>query len=285
MHIRKICIHTCAERRIVAFKELLTYSVMDYLIYKITNKVNNKIYIGKTKKFYKENYFGIEGRFSNHIASANSKSKCNDCPRLYNAIRKYGKDNFIIELIEKTTTELIDQREIYYINLLKSFDSNIGYNIALGGGGRSVVNLSDEVRNKISKAQSKGEMNIKPYINDNNEHVGYFARRRENGKVFQKYFTSKEFSLEQNLTKAREWIKNISESKIDSEIKYNKTSNLPTNINFIKDKKDKSLIIGYRVDILINGKKTIKSFQNKKADLNDLLKLAIEFKEATINAK
>ena len=128
-------------------------------------------------------------------------------------------------------------------------------------------------------------MNIKPYINDNNEHVGYFARRRENGKVFQKYFTSKEFSLEQNLMKAREWIKNISENKIDSEIKYNKNNNLPTNINFIKDKKDKSLIIGYRVDIMLNGKKTIKSFQNKKANLNDLLKKAIDFKEAIINAK
>ncbi len=258
---------------------------MDYLIYKITNKVNNKIYIGKTKKYYKEKYFGIEGRFSNHIASANSKSKCNDCPRLYNAIRKYGKDNFTIELIEETTLEFIDQQEIYYINNFKSYDSKIGYNIALGGGGRSVVNVSDEVRNKISKAQSDGEMNIKPYINDNNEHVGYFARRRENGKVFQKYFTSKEFSLEQNLMKAREWIKNISENKIDSEIKYNKNNNLPTNINFIKDKKDKSLIIGYRVDIMLNGKKTIKSFQNKKANLNDLLKKAIDFKEAIINAK
>lgn len=128
-------------------------------------------------------------------------------------------------------------------------------------------------------------MNIKPYINDNNEHVGYFARRRENGKVFHKYFTSKVFSLEQNLMKSREWIKNISKNKIDSEIKYNKENNLPTNINLIKDKKDKNLIIGYRVDIMINGKKITKSFQNKKADLNILLTHAIEFKNATINAK
>lgn len=116
MHIRKICIHTCAKRRIVAFKRLFTYIFMDYLIYKIINKVNNKIYIGKTKKYYKEKYFGIKGRFSNHIASANSKSKCNDCPRLYNAIRKYGKDNFTIELIEETTLELINQEK--YIILM-----------------------------------------------------------------------------------------------------------------------------------------------------------------------
>jgi group I intron endonuclease len=256
---------------------------MDYLIYKITNKVNNKIYIGKTKKYYKEKYFGIEGRFSNHLVCANSKSKCNDCPRLYNAIRKYGKDNFTIELLEETSKELINQREIYYINTLKSFDSKVGYNIALGGGGRSVVDVSEDVRNKISKAQSNnGEMNIKPYYNPDNEHVGYFARRRENGKVFQKYFTSKKFSLEENLNKAREWIKNISKNKIDSEIKYNRKTNLPKSIYEIKEN---NIIVGYRVQINIDGKIIRKSFQNNKSDLNDLLKKAIEFKEGILNAK
>lgn len=258
---------------------------MNYLIYKITNKINNKIYIGKTKKYYKEKYFGIEGRFNNHITSANSKSKCNDCPRLYNAIKKYGKDNFTIELIEETTINLIDQREKHYINTLKSYDSKIGYNISLGGGGRSVVNVSDDIRKKISQAQSKGEMNIKPYVNDNNIHVGYFARRRENGKVFQKYFTSTKFSLEQNLTKAREWISNISKTHQDSEIKYNKKDNLPINITAIKDSTNKDVVIGYRFNIMINGKKITKSFQDKKANLDYLLNKSIEFKNATLNAK
>lgn len=100
-------------------------------------------------------------------------------------------------------------QEIYYINSFNSTDDNIGYNIALEWGGRSVVNVNDEIRNKISKAQSNNsELNIKPYL-ENDVHIGYFARRRENGKVFQKYFTSQKFTLEENLAKAKEWIENI----------------------------------------------------------------------------
>ena len=258
---------------------------MKFLVYKIINTENNKIYIGKTKEYYKDKYFGIEGRLNNHLTCAFTKSKYNDCPRLYNAIRKYGKDKFKIELVEETTEELIDSREIHYINIYNSTDDKIGYNIALGGGGRSVVNVDDDIRNKISKAQTKnGELNIKPYLDENDTHIGYFARRRENGKVFQKYFTSKEFTLEEKLAKAKEWITNIKENKEDNAVKYNKSSDLPKNINYIKDKKDKSLIIGYRVDILKNNIKTVKSFQSKSGNLEELLNKAIEFKNQILNA-
>lgn len=226
----------------------------------------------------------MEGRLNNHLTCAFTKSKFNDCPRLYNAIRKYGKDKFKIELLEETTEDNIDAREIYYINSFNSTDDNIGYNIALGGGGRSVVNVNDEIRNKISKAQSNnGELNIKPYL-ENDVHIGYFARRRENGKVFQKYFTSQKFTLEENLAKAKEWIENIKNNKEDNAIKYNKSSDLPKNINYIKDKKDKDLIIGYRVDILKDGVKTVKSFQSKSGKLEELLTKAIEFKNNILNA-
>lgn len=259
---------------------------MKYLVYKITNTVNNKIYIGKTKEYYKDKYFGIEGRLNNHLTCAFTTSKHNDCPRLYNAIRKYGKDKFKIELLEETTEENIDSREIYYIKTLNSTDDCVGYNIALGGGGRSVVDVNDDIRTKISKAQTKnGELNIKPYLNNEKIHIGYFARRRENGKVFQKYFTSQKFTLCENLAKAKEWIENIKNYKEDGAIKYNKTSDLPKNINYIRDEKDKSLIIGYRVDILKEGNKTTKSFQSKSGNLEEMLNKAIDFKNQILNAK
>lgn len=106
-------------------------------IYKITNLVNNKIYVGKTKKYYKSSLFGYLKRFDNHINSAYSKSKFNDRPRL--AIRKYGKDKFKVELIcevplKEINTMEIDTMEIAYINKLNSTDNKIGYNIVLGGG-------------------------------------------------------------------------------------------------------------------------------------------------------
>ena len=259
---------------------------MSYLIYKITNTDNNKIYIGKTKEYYKKTKFGIESRLQNHINCALSKSKANDCPRLYNAIRKYGKDKFKVELLESTTEENIDDREIYYIKSYDSTNPNIGYNIALGGGGRSVVEVNDDIRNKISKAQTnKGTLNIKPYYDDDKIHIGYFARRRENGKVFQKYFTSKKFSLDENFTKAKEWIESIKNNKVDNSKKYNKNNNLPKNINYIHAKNDKTKIIGYRVDILKEGIKITKSFQSINGNLEELLNKAINFKNESLNTK
>jgi hypothetical protein len=56
------------------------------IIYKIINKITKDIYIGKTKK-------SIQKRFSQHINNASRGSL--DCPKLYNAIRKYGIENLM----------------------------------------------------------------------------------------------------------------------------------------------------------------------------------------------
>ena len=58
-------------------------------IYKITNKINNKVYIGKS--------IYIERRWYEHKTDMNNINKQN---HLYNAMRKYGKDNFLFEIIE-----------------------------------------------------------------------------------------------------------------------------------------------------------------------------------------
>lgn len=256
---------------------------MNFLVYKITNKINNKIYIGKTKEYNKDKYFGIEGRFKNHLRFAKSGAK--HCPKLYNAIRKHGEENFMIELIETTTEDDIDNKEIYHIKEFNSTHNDIGYNIALGGGGRSVVNVDDIVRTKISKAQSSnGEMNVKPVLNDEKQLIGYFSRRRENGKVFQKYFTSTKFSPDENLIKAREWVNDIKNNKNDISLKYNKSNNLPTNISHVKDKNDKTIIIGYNLHIMKDGVKYSKSFQSKTGNLEELLNKAIQKKNEILNA-
>jgi len=257
---------------------------MDYLVYKITNTINNKIYVGKTKEYYGEEYFGIEGRLRNHLVCAFTKSKKNDCPKFYNAIKKYGKDKFKIELVEKTTESEINNKETYYIDLYKSTNDEFGYNIALGGGGRSVVNVNDEIREKISKSQSNnGMLNIKPYYNKNNIQTGYTARRRENGKIYQKLFSDTQFTVEENLNNAKNYIDSIKENKIDNSIKYNRSNDLPTNICCIKDKINKSQIIGYRVDILCNGLMIRKSFQSKTTDLKILLDNATKFRDEKLN--
>lgn len=91
-------------------------------IYKITNKINNKVYIGQTKQT-------VEARWKRHLQCA--KSKVNRY--LYNAMNHYGYDNFVLEVIEQCDDTLLDEREKYWIQYYNSF--NNGYNMTLGGGG------------------------------------------------------------------------------------------------------------------------------------------------------
>ena len=98
-------------------------------IYKITNIVNNKIYVGKTKKT-------IAIRYKSHLRQAEKNLELHKTSiPLYNAINEYGIDNFIIEEIEECPLDILDEREIYWIKQLKAQDPNIGYNICSGGEG------------------------------------------------------------------------------------------------------------------------------------------------------
>ena len=76
-------------------------------IYKITNKENGLIYIGCTIS-------SLDKRFKEHLSrcfTSNYKSK------LYNSIKKYGQENFTIELIEECDLSVIYETEKKYIKL------------------------------------------------------------------------------------------------------------------------------------------------------------------------
>ena len=106
------------------------------IIYKITNMVNNKIYIGQTT-------YSASHRLKQHINSAMHNS---GCPYLGKAIRKYKPENFVIDTIEENIPyELLNDREIYWIEYYNSNDSNIGYNLTRGGNLNSFsISLEDE---------------------------------------------------------------------------------------------------------------------------------------------
>lgn len=98
-------------------------------IYKIVNRVNQKVYIGKTQGT-------IEERFKQHL-SEYKKPRCEKRP-LYDAMNKYGIENFSVELVEETNNP--EEQEQYWINYYRSYigfsDCN-GYNATLGGDGKS----------------------------------------------------------------------------------------------------------------------------------------------------
>ena len=118
-------------------------------IYKITNLTTGKIYVGQAVSHIlnhkKYRPYGYEGRFRCHISEAFS-SKKNQSHYLNNAIRKYGANDFVVELIECCEIENADERETYYIKELNSLYPN-GYNLKNGG---NVFTHSEESKKRLS---------------------------------------------------------------------------------------------------------------------------------------
>lgn len=91
-------------------------------IYKITNTINGKFYIGQTIQNVKE-------RFYQHCATKCSKAVSNMA--IHRAIKKYGKSNFTVEVIKEIDSANLNDRERYWIKYYNSY--NNGYNSTKGG--------------------------------------------------------------------------------------------------------------------------------------------------------
>ena len=112
---------------------------MNGFIYKITNDINDKIYVGKTLS-------SIEERLKEH--KSDSERKKMEHRPLYSAMRKYGIDHFFIEKIEEVPIEQLSDREIYWIKTLNSYHD--GYNATLGGDGKQLYDYDAIVKGFLS---------------------------------------------------------------------------------------------------------------------------------------
>lgn len=103
------------------------------IIYKTTNLINNKFYVGKDK--HNNPFYLGSGKI------------------LKEAIKKYGKENFLKEVLEICETiEEMNERESFWIQKLNA--TNIGYNIALGGEGGDTISNNPR-KDEISKKHSE----------------------------------------------------------------------------------------------------------------------------------
>jgi len=109
-------------------------------VYKTTNLVNGKIYVGKHKR---------NRDIKNYLGSGKI---------LLQAIDKYGVENFKKEILEHCkTNEQLNDREKHWISKLESRNKKIGYNIAEGGEGGSIKEyMTEEQLKDFSKKVSKG---------------------------------------------------------------------------------------------------------------------------------
>lgn len=140
-------------------------------IYIITNKVNNKQYVGKTIQ-------SVQERFSEHLYRLKYGNH-NHLP-LYAAFVKYGIDNFVIEEKEEVAIENLDTQESFWIKELNTLAPN-GYNLTLGGEGtiyhdrtkilelfkqdlsyKDIIGISNASRATIYRISK--EYNIKPKV-------------------------------------------------------------------------------------------------------------------------
>ncbi len=110
-------------------------------IYLITNKVNGKIYVGQAVDLYE--------RYRSH-----KKSKKNT--RITNALKEFGIQNFVFSVLEKVEGRInLNSREQYWMEFLKSYDENIGYNMCRYAF--YPLGHCEEVRKKMSE-NMKGKM-------------------------------------------------------------------------------------------------------------------------------
>lgn len=115
-----------------------------FYIYKIYNKINGKVYIGKTSN--------IKKRWIQHLSDAR-RHKTNS--PIHNAINKYGEENFTIQEIDcdagKLKSNMLEQWWIeYYKSYIGKYGDKFGYNLTAGGDGMQSGTLAGE-RNPKSK--------------------------------------------------------------------------------------------------------------------------------------
>lgn len=133
------------------------------IVYRITNMVNGKCYVGQT-------WHSLSVRVKGHVADAFS-SKRRGCTAIHAAIRKYGISSFTWEILEEASTQkALDWLESDYIEELGTMSPN-GYNLTTGGlGGRK----SEETKERCREANKKQFSSIEA--------------RKQHSEIARKYF-------------------------------------------------------------------------------------------------
>jgi group I intron endonuclease len=118
-------------------------------IYKFTNTVNGKVYIGQSKD--------IRARLYTHKCVVKSAQTF-----LAAAMRKHGFDNFSSEIIEECQVSELNQKEIYWINFYNSTDPEIGYNETKGGHDRAYSSeVTPELLENVMQDLSENLLSMK----------------------------------------------------------------------------------------------------------------------------
>ena len=202
-------------------------------IYGIRNTLNNKLYVGKTKCFYKRCHqylYEIKRQNFNHINSY-----------FLNSINKYGLNNFefyVIEYIDDL--ELISDRELYWIEYYNTTNNKKGYNLRKDSSTSMIVHpeTSKKISDRLKKEWKEGKRNnhsekLKNSWNNNE------LRKKNQSEIMSNNLTKYSYNL---YDKEMNFIRNI----MYNELKDMKLQNVITTI--YKKKQNKVLFKGYFIE-------------------------------------
>lgn len=152
-------------------------------IYKITNKIDNKAYIGQTCRDPKK-------RWLEHYSRDINKDTY-----FHRALKKYGKDNFLWEVIEECEDSSLNEREIYWIKYYNTYYKNgNGYNMTYGGEfethrEKAIIGISPLGEEYHFKSATEAERVLSSLYSDNfsHTHIGSVCsgnRKSHKGWIF-----------------------------------------------------------------------------------------------------
>lgn len=117
------------------------------VVYKFTNILNNKVYIGKTSTSLRKRVIG-------HLTASRKWTKSRK-GYFQNALSKYGINNFNIDILDRCEDkQLLNEREIYWINYYNSNNKKYGYNMTPGGDGNSDLEFCRKNIERLIKANT-----------------------------------------------------------------------------------------------------------------------------------
>jgi group I intron endonuclease len=135
--------------------------------------------------------------------------------KFYNAVNKYGWENFIYGIIGEYELELLNEKEIYYINEYNTYKS--GYNMTLGGNGRKAYDIIfDSIKEyyKFYRQNNVEELKIyqaEYYQKNKEKKCEYEKNNRERKKEYMREYHKK--WRENNREKAREYCRKCYHNK------------------------------------------------------------------------
>ena len=209
-------------------------------IYKFTNKINGKIYIGQSNN--------IEKRKQNHVQSSYNKNAGDYNTFFHQAIRKYGIENFDFEVLvtldeNDYTRKQLDELEIYYIAKYDSYKR--GYNATPGGSGRGAEGQKGELNGRALLTKDD-VVDIRESYNNHERFKDVYERYKDKISIrgFQNVWwfnTWKHICPEYNTKANKEWQKHQAKANPPEVARNNKRAFTPEQVRQMRNDFDNGM--------------------------------------------